>query len=353
MSRLTPAIIAELSRALSSAYLSVTQVDEFLRTKLDRRYNNLASRLIPLDDAIYQIVLKAHEQGWVADLVRKAAEDRPRNATLRRLCDAVPNLDPAKMPVLGRSVIDRPSLLCGRASQWNDVCLSAPTRIHQVMLVPGGRGQEPMHFRDRVRVWLTPDPARAMVAVDWPTPPKSLDEMLEALALAMQTGVAALAQTLRERLAYQNLVLLHPCIFEGFSQPHFVDYYTGWIPAALSQRTAGVLKCIQPVEWSIAERQGGFLSRLLSRERRVSDARGGALALITTLREKQVQPLRILDVDELLNLQRRELEQFLEGSEFSVEHQKVLLSQLLGGPQIPGYMFKTIDDYWKNVGGAQ
>jgi hypothetical protein len=272
---------------------------------------------------------------------------------LRRLADSLADLDAAITPVLGRSCIDRPSLLCGRAPQWNEVCQSAPARLHQVMLVPGGRGQEPMHFRDRVQVWLTPDPARAMMTIHWPTLPKSLDEMIEALAVTLETGVGALAQALRERLAYQNLVLLHPCIFEGFSAPHFVQYYTSWIPAALSQRTAGVLKCVQPIEWSIAERTGSFFSRLLSGERRVTDGRGGALDLIAALRKGQAPSLRILDVDELTNLERHELEQFLEGSEFAFEHQKVLLSQLLGGPQIPGYMFKTIDDYWKNIGGGQ
>ena len=42
--------------------------------------------------------------------------------------------------------IDRPSLLCGRAPQWNEVCGCAPVRGHQVILVPAARGQEPLHL---------------------------------------------------------------------------------------------------------------------------------------------------------------------------------------------------------------
>lgn len=353
MPRVTPDVLVDLAKALSSAYLSVTQVDEFLFTKCgERRFKQLASTEIPLDDAIYHIVQKAFEQGWIKELARQAAEHRPNNQKLRRACDALPDLDAHTAPSLGKSVIDRPSLLCGRAPQWNEVCGVAPTRLHQVLLVPGGSGQEPMHFRDRVQVWLTPDPSRMMLTVNWPTPPKSLDEMIEAVARVLGTGVAGVKQALREKLAHQNVVLLHPCIIDGFTQTHFVDYYTQWMPEALAQSTAGALKCVQPVEWPINERTGGFLRRLLGQGEN-GGGREGALTLMKTLHEKQTPALRILDVDELMNLQPRELEQFLEGSEFSVEHQRVLLKQLLGGPQIPSHMFNTIDKYWKTIGGSQ
>ena len=208
-----------------------------------------------------------------------------------------------------------------------------------------------MHFRDRVQVWLTPDPSRIMLTVHWLTPPKSLGEMIDALAVALGSGVSGLQQTLKEKLAHQNLVLLHPCIVEGFTQDHFVDYYTKWLPEALSRQPSGALKCVQPVEWPINNRTGGFLRRFLARGAASPDEREGALGLMTALRSKQAPHLRILDVDELVNLEARELEQFLEASEFPLEHQRLLLSQLLGGPQIPGYVFKTIDDYWKNISG--
>jgi hypothetical protein len=353
MPRLTPDIIAELAKALSASYRSVTEVEEFLFTKLDQRLNRLSSKEIPLDDIIFRVVQKSYEEAWTTDLARKAAENRPKNAALRKICDSLPKLDPTSTPNLALSQIDRPSLLCGRASQWNEVCQCAPTRLHQVILVPGARGQEPMHFRDRVQVWLTPDPSRTILAVHWPTPPQSLDEMFHALGVALGAGVDGLQQAIREKLAHRNLILLHPCIDEGFGQHHFVEYYTRWLPAALSPRTSGVLKCVQPLEWPTGDRSGSFLARLLSRGGS-SDPRDGAFDLISMLKKQQAKDvLRILEVDELLNLESRELEQFVEGSEFPLEHQPKLLARLLGGPHITGYMFKTIDDYWKTIGGGQ
>lgn len=352
MPPLMSTVLAELSKALSDSYLSAPQVNEFLRTKLDRRFDDLSSRYVPLAQSISEIVQKAHEQGWLADLVREAGDDRPQNTTFRKLRDLVPTLDSTATPSLSRSAIDRPSLLCGRAAQWNEVCGCAPVRFHQVILVPAARGQEPMHFRDRVQVWLTPDPSRTMVMVHWQTPPKSLDEMVDALAVTLGTTVDGLPQRLREKLAHQNLVLLHSCVANDFIQPHLVEYYTKWLPSALSQQTGGALKCVQPIEWPVQEQRRGFLTRFLS-SGSVSAERDAALRLVAELRAKQAQHVRILDVDELLNLEHRELEQFLEGSEFPVEHQQILLSHLLGGPQITGYMFKTIDDYWKNIGGGR
>lgn len=344
------AFLVELSQALRASYLSASQVNEFLRTKLDRRFDDLSSRYIPLTDSISDIVQKAYEQGWIADLVRKAAEDRPKNDAFRKLLDSLPSLDPHTTPSLGRSQVDRPSLLCGRASQWLEVCQCAPARLHHVILVPGGRGQDPMHFRERVQVWLTPDPSRTMTSIRWQTPPKSLDEMVDALAVALEATVDGVGQALKEKLAHQNVVLLHPVIDEGFTQSHLIEYYTKWLPGALSQRTAGALKCLQPVEWPVREQASGLLSRLLSRTGASSAERTGALGLITALKGKQDPQVRIIDVDELVNLENRELEQFLEGSEFTPEHQRLLLSKLLGGPSVPGYMFKTIDEYWKNIG---
>ena len=351
MAPLTSTVLADLTKALRDSYLSASQVNEFLRTKLDRRFDDLSSRYVPLTQSLSDIVQKAHEQGWIADLIREAAADRPQNATLRGLCDLLPVLEARVARVVARSVIDRPSLLCGRAPQWNEVCGCAPVRGHQVILVPAARGQEPLHFRDRIQVWLTPDPSRAMVMVHWRTPPASLEEMCDALAIALDTTVDGVGQCLQEKLAYQNLVLLHPCIIQGFDQPFFTDYYTKWLPARLSQKTAGSLKVVQPLEWPLQDHRRGLLSRLLPFDRG-SEARDTAHQLMAELRKQQAPGFRILDVDELVNLERRELEQFLEGSEFPPDHQRILLEQLLGGPQITGYMFKTIDDYWKNMGGT-
>lgn len=350
MPRFTSAVVVELSEALHACYLRSSQLDEFLQTRLNQRFDDLASRYIPLKESISEIAQKANDQGWIADLIRAAAADRPQNDTLRRLLAALPDLENVVGPVPGRSHIDRPSLLCGRAPQWNEICQCAPAQVHQVLIVPGARGQDPLHFRDRVQVWLTPDPSRTMVAVHWQTPPESLDEMIEALAGALDTSADGIGEALTGRLAYQNLVLLHPCIAADFSAAQFMDYYTTWLPTLLPARGTGALKCIQPLEWSIRD-GGGLLARLLGRTRERAEGRDEAIGLLTALKKRQHGLLRIIDVDELLNLEERELQQFLEGSEFPVDHQPLLLDQLLGGPQVSGYMFKTIDDYWRNIGG--
>jgi hypothetical protein len=355
MPRLPAPALLELINALRDSYVSATLLNQFLRTKLDRRFDDLSSRYIPLSESIAEIVHKANEQGWVGDLSREAAEDRPQNAVLKRLFETMPVGDPISPPSLGKSLIDRPSLLCGRATQWNEVCQCAPARLHQVILVPAARGQEPMHFRDRIQVWLTPDPSRVMVSVDWDTPPpKSLDEMIEALGRALGPGAADAPNKLREKLAYQNLVLLHPSITEGFNSTHFVDYYTKWLPEAIAQQTSGSLKCIQPIEWPFQERSKGLLSRLLTFGGDASSPdRAAAVKLMADFRTGQRPNMRIIDVDELLNLEVREIEQFLEGSEFPPDHQRILLGQLTSGPQITGYMFTKIDNYWKSLEGRR
>jgi hypothetical protein len=325
------------------------QLDEFLRTKLDRRVDDLTSRYIPLTDSISEVVQKAQAQGWVAELVRQAAGDRPQNAALATLMARLPALGSQPAPNPARSQNDRPSLLCGRGVQWNEVCQCAPVRLHQVILVAGGRGQDALHFRDRVQTWLTPDPSRTILVVHWQTPPASLGEMIEALGVAFTAPADMLPQAVGRKLAHQNLVLLHPCLLRGFGQDHIVRYYTEFIPGLLAQQQVeGRLKCLQPVEWPLSS-QGGFLSRFLSRGEEAREGRDGALRLMAALRAKQAANVRVLDVDELQNLERKEIEQFLESSEFPPEHQALLLEQLTGGPQVPGFMFKTIDEYWRGL----
>ena len=63
-----------------------------LRTKLDRRFDDLTSRYMPLSENIVEIVQKAHEQGWLADLIRSAAADRPNNPAVLKLLDALSDL---------------------------------------------------------------------------------------------------------------------------------------------------------------------------------------------------------------------------------------------------------------------
>jgi len=344
-------VVVELTSALKASYIRPAHLEEFLWTRLEKRFDDFTSRDKPLGVNITEIVRQAHDQGWLCDLIREAAEHRPKNAALQQLLSRLPDLDCGAKPVPAGSQIDRPSLLCGRAKQWHKVSQCAPTHLHQTLLVPGGLGQEPLHFRDRVQVFLTPDPLRVIITIHWKTLPVSLNEMIEALAIALGSTVDGVASVLRDRLATQNLVLLHPRINENFDKPHFVDYYTRWLPDTVGVRTGGVVKCVQPLEWAVRERGGGGLLRRWFAGNRTRE-RDRALGLIRELKSRQHERMRILDVDELLNLEEREIDEFLEVSEFPIEHQKILRDDLLEGPELPAFIFKRIDDYWKDLGGT-
>jgi hypothetical protein len=353
MGRLSSTAVAALAKALSEAYRSAPDLDMLLHSLDGRRFDDLTSKYLPLATNAWEIATKAQEQGWSAELLRQALEDKPNNRALRALADETPT-DAVRSDVsLSRNPIDRPSLLCGRGDQWNHVCQCAPTRVHQVILVPGGRGQDPVHFRDRVQVWLAPEPTRSMVAVHWPSPPTRLDALLEPLALALQTDVRNLERTIVERLAHRNLVLLHSCLSTGFTAKHFTEYYTEWWPAAIGTApTPFHVKCIQPVEWPIVAEGRSLWRRLWPGEEPATEAESEARALIEGLSKKQ-GAMRIVAVEELVNLEPREIKQFLEASEFRPEQQAFLASQLSGGPQVPAFMFKTIDDYWREVSGIR
>lgn len=343
-------VVVELTSALREIYIRPAHLEEFLRTRLEKRFDDFTSREKPLSVNIAEIVTQAHEQGWLCDLIREAAEHRSNNATLQKLAGLLPELDCGPKPIPAGSQVDRPSLLCGRAVQWQKVSQSALMHLHQTLLVPGGLGQEPLHFRERVQVFLTPDPRRAIITVHWKTLPASLNEMIEALAIALGSTIDGVAGALRDRLARQNVVLLHPRINEEFDKPHFLDYYTRWMPDTLAPQTGGVVKCIQPLEWAVRERGGGVLRRWFTGNR--TRERERALGLIRELKSRQHERMRILDVNELMNLEEKEIDEFLEVSEFPIERQKGLRKELLEGPEAPAFIFKKIDDEWKELGGT-
>jgi hypothetical protein len=353
MSRLSSTAVAALAKALSEAYRSAPELDMLLHRLGGRRFDDLTSKYVPLSTNAWEIATKAQEQGWSFELLRAALEHKPGSPALRALANEQPVEAAIADVSRQRSPIDRPSLLCGRGAQWNHVCQCAPTRLHQVILVPGGRGQDPVHFRDRVQVWLAPDPLRSMVAVHWPSPPTRLDALLEPLALALQTDLKNLERTIAERLAHRNLILLHSCLSTNFAAKHFTEYYTEWWPKVVgAAQTPFHVKCVQPVEWPIVPEGRSLWRRLWPGEEPASEAEADARTLIEALAKYQ-GTMRIVTVDELINLEEREIHQFLETSEFKPEQQQFLASQLSGGPQVPAFQFKTIDDYWREVSGGR
>ena len=82
--------------------------------------------------------------------------------------------------------------------------------------------------------------------------------MIDALAVALETTGDGVPQALKEKLAHQNLVLLHPCIVEGFDAGalyRLLHEVAAWSVVAAD---GGALKCLQPIEWPISEQTGAF-----------------------------------------------------------------------------------------------
>lgn len=353
MSRLSSEVIEPLARAMSTAYLSQTDLDALLRP-LDQRFDDLTSQRESLLTNALQIVLAAQDKGWSGELLQAVLKDRPNNAAVRALAERKPAIIEGPVASRRRNPNDRPSLTCGRGNQWNSVVQCAQARTHQVIVVPGSLGQATMHFRDRVHAQFSTDLSRSIVTVGWPSPPpKSLPELLGQLAFALdKTDVSNLEPKIADRLAYKNLVVLHPCLKAGFRGDHFRDYYTKWWPSVVGKiETACHVKCVQPVEWpSSPSAAQSWWQRLIPDDQPKGETE--ARNLIGTL-TKHKMGVRILSVDELLNLQRHEIEKFLEASDFTDEEQVYLSDQLISGPQVPEFMFEVIDRYWRDVAGNQ
>jgi phytoene/squalene synthetase len=106
---------------------------------------------------------------------------------------------------------------------------------------------------------------------------------------------------------------------------------------------------VQPVEWPINPLSSQpWWRRLLPDDEPVVETEARELIEHLT---KESKGVRIVAVDELLNLERQDIDQFLQASEFDDEQRQYLSGLLTGGPQVPVVIFKTIDDYWREVSG--
>ena len=353
MSRLSPQVVDSLARALSTAYVNQTELDALLRP-LDQRFDDLTSQKESLLVNARQIVFAAQDKNWSGELLQAVLKDRPNNAAVRALAELKPATIEGQVASRGRNPNDRPSLTCGRGNQFNSVLQCAQARAHQVIVVPGCLGQATMHFRDRVQTQFSTDLSRSIVTVNWPSPPpKSLPELLGQLAFALERiEVSNLEQKIADRLAYKNLVVLHPCLKAGFRGDHFRDYYTKWWPSVLGKiETASHVKCVQPVEWPINPTVAqSWWQRLIPDDHPKGEAEARNLIGALTTHKMGV---RILSVEELMNLEQGEIESFLKASDFTDEEQVYLSDQLISGPQVPEFMFETIDRYWRDVAGNQ
>jgi len=347
---LTVGDLDRLATALDHAFPGVVEMERLLQSDpLNKRFDDLTSRALSLKKNAIEICSQAYEQGWAPQLLTTALAQQPDNPLLRALWQSLPDAAAeAADPVPHRS--DRPSLLCGRAAQWNEVCQAAPARQHHCLLIMGGAGQDAMRFRDRIQTWLAPDPHRSIVVVHWVTRPASRDAYFEALATALQVSAPMLSSALAQRLAVQNLVLLHDCLNVKFDDDRLVQYYTEWLPELVKTApNASKLKCVQPIEWPAGSGSQAFWRRLVAGDAADGNSAAGAAALIKKLQDRQSALLPVVGLDELINLTDAEIRAFLKTSGLTSKQQAWMLQRLTQGPPVPAAIFDTIDANWNEV----
>ena len=246
----------------------------------------------------------------------------------------------------------RPSLKCDRAIQWTAVEQLVIEQASQLILLPGSVGQAHDHFIERIQRLMRLDPPRSMLTLDWPTRPRREDAFLEALGLALGLAAgappAAIASELGERLADNNLLLLHPCIRARFVDQPLVEYYTAWLPA-LVERAQGAMhvKCVQPVEWPKGQAGvGQVLSWLGLKGRTAAEGRADAEALMTKIKDGAAQVLRAIRLRELTDVTREDLVEFCEVTGLTEPQRRWLLAQLESRcPDCTRETFQALDDF--------
>lgn len=259
---------------------------------------------------------------------------------------------PKKGPAPPRPIVNqpnarlRPSLRCDRAVQWNAIDELALEQSSQLILLPGSVGQAHDHFIERVQRLLRLDPPRSMVTVDWPTRPRSRDEFFESLARAFDVPAGMISAELAERLASNNLLLLHPCIRARFVDQALVMYYTEWLPETIERAHADRhVKCVQPIEFP-RESAGGSLMSWLRLRGPAQDTKSDAESFMTTLKGSAKPVLRAIRLRELNDLTEEDLHEFCEFSGLNDAQRAWLLAQVASRhATAPKDIFQALDDF--------
>jgi hypothetical protein len=221
-------------------------------------------------------------------------------------------------------------------------------RASQLILLPGSVGQAHDHFVERIQRLLRLDPPRSMVTVDWPTRPRSRDEFFEALGTALRVSPASVPAELGERLAFNNLLLLHPCIRARFVDEAVVKYYTEWLPEAIEQAHGDMhVKCVQPVEWPReSSGVGQVLSWLRLRGAPGDAGRGAAEQLMSLVKNAVRPPLRAVKLRELTDVTEDDLVEFCEIAGLTEAQRTWLLAQVASRQATtPKDIFQALDDF--------
>ena len=320
----------------------------------NKDFDRLTSRRISLFQNAQDIARAAIAEGWGSDVLQAAREAQPDNPAIRALWASLPDrADAAVDPVIRR--VDRPSLKCGRADQWNEVLQWGPAPQHSVLLVFGAAGQAASHFEERIKVYLELTPQPSIVLVDWATRPVGRDGFFEPIAQALNVETSGLRDAIANRLALQDLVLMHGCIGQKFDDPELVQYYTDYLPSLVADaRGQGRLKCVQPIEWPAQSAAASWLDRLIHSRDRDSNDRDGALDFMKALQaaRKGATPVQLVDLPELRDLKEDEIRRFLRNSGWDDKKQDLMMVEVRKVPQLPASVFKIIDTCWNRIQAA-
>jgi len=87
----------------------------------NKDFDRLTSRRTSLFQNAQDIARAAIAEGWGSELLEAVRQERGDNPVVRALWASLPDRDAAAVDAVARRV-DRPSLKCGRADQWNVWC---------------------------------------------------------------------------------------------------------------------------------------------------------------------------------------------------------------------------------------
>jgi hypothetical protein len=290
---------------------------------------------------------------WQLHCALTDAAPGPADAWSRSGRELTPAASRSQELPLPPAQVVRPSLKCDRAPQWKTMDDLATSGTSELMLLPGSAGQGHDHFVERVERLLRADPPRLIARVDWGDRrrPSSLEEYRDALARALGVPATDLEAGLGERLAYQNLVLLHPCIRSRFIDELVVDYYAKWLPEWMAAaRPRMNLKCVQPIEWPPQRLRDVVMRWVGAGGATDGNGKPEADTLLRQLLDRSAPVLRAVRMSELHDVSRPELDEFCQIMALKPRQISWLL-QRIGSrrARTAAEVFDAIDDYIPEV----
>ncbi|MDP9193869.1 MAG: TIR domain-containing protein [Acidobacteriota bacterium] len=257
----------------------------------------------------------------------------------------LPVTDPRSPVAAELTGLDRPSLFCDRAEQWNRVESVYAEPVHHLLLVAGSRSEAHDYFVTRIDQHLKKEPAHERVRIDWPLRPVSRDSFRERIAKALDCRPEHLARELRTRMSHRNLILIHPEIDDEFDDEELVTYYAEWIPELLAEaRPAMRMKSIQPIVWSDSTGVSKWLGLQGDEEKQ---ARALTESLQTKLRAAATPVLTLARID-LAPITSEHVKTFCEDKGLSEKEQSALAECLRQRKRVTSRdILGEIDDFMR------